>query len=148
MTPWKGVFFKVEEYLVEEQDVKARNTWYLVGDICENLGHLMDPWELPGLAHFCEHMLFLGTNKYPSENEYSRYISSHGGITNAFTGSDHTNYHFDIAPDHLAVSLFLLCFIVFIRPKEADREGRGGRRAGRQQRLLNCHDLVLWSRMK
>uniref|UniRef100_A0A914S5H5 Peptidase M16 N-terminal domain-containing protein n=1 Tax=Parascaris equorum TaxID=6256 RepID=A0A914S5H5_PAREQ len=56
-------------------------------------------------------MLFLGTNKYPSENEYSRYISSHGGITNAFTGSDHTNYHFDIAPDHLAVSLFPLCFI-------------------------------------
>uniref|UniRef100_F1KTK3 Insulin-degrading enzyme n=1 Tax=Ascaris suum TaxID=6253 RepID=F1KTK3_ASCSU len=79
-----------------------------------NVGHLMDPWELPGLAHFCEHMLFLGTNKYPSENEYSRYISSHGGITNAFTGSDHTNYHFDIAPDHLAGALdrfvqFFLC---------------------------------------
>lgn len=67
----------------------------------------MDPWELPGLAHFCEHMLFLGTDKYPSENEYSKYISSHGGMTNAFTASDHTNYFFDIAPDYLSVSLHL-----------------------------------------
>ncbi|KAK6052644.1 peptidase, M16 family, partial [Cooperia oncophora] len=35
-----------------------------------NVGSLMDPWELQGLAHFCEHMLFLGTDKYPKENEY------------------------------------------------------------------------------
>jgi len=26
-------------------------------------GHMVDPEELPGLAHFCEHMLFLGTKK-------------------------------------------------------------------------------------
>lgn len=81
-------------------------------DVC--VGHLMDPWDLPGLAHFCEHMLFLGTDKYPSENEYSKYISSHGGVTNAFTASDHTNYHFDIAPESLKDALdrfvqFFLC---------------------------------------
>ncbi|KAK6035998.1 peptidase, M16 family, partial [Cooperia oncophora] len=35
-----------------------------------NVGSLMDPWELQGLAHFCEHMLFLGTDKYPKENEF------------------------------------------------------------------------------
>ncbi|VDN41544.1 unnamed protein product [Gongylonema pulchrum] len=69
-----------------------------------NVGHLMDPWELPGLAHFCEHMLFMGTDKYPSENEYSKFISSHGGVTNAYTSADHTNYHFDIAPEYLSVS--------------------------------------------
>ena len=38
-----------------------------------NIGHMSDP--IPGLAHFCEHMLFLGTKKYPDENEYSRYLS-------------------------------------------------------------------------
>jgi len=27
------------------------------------LGQMLDPEELPGLAHFCEHMLFLGTKK-------------------------------------------------------------------------------------
>lgn len=35
-------------------------------------GHLMDSWDLPGTAHFAEHMLFLGTAKYPEENEYSK----------------------------------------------------------------------------
>ena len=28
-----------------------------------NTGHMSDPVDLPGLAHFCEHMLFLGTEK-------------------------------------------------------------------------------------
>uniref|UniRef100_A0A8R1TWN1 Insulin-degrading enzyme n=2 Tax=Onchocerca TaxID=6281 RepID=A0A8R1TWN1_ONCVO len=78
-----------------------------------NVGHLMDPWNLPGLAHFCEHMLFLGTDKYPSENEYSKFISSHGGVTNAYTATDHTNYHFDIAPEHLhgALDRFVQFFL-------------------------------------
>lgn len=39
-----------------------------------NVGSMQDPWELPGLAHFCEHMLFLGTGKYPIENEYAKVI--------------------------------------------------------------------------
>ncbi|WKY12611.1 hypothetical protein Q1695_003870 [Nippostrongylus brasiliensis] len=70
-----------------------------------NAGHLMDPWELPGTAHFCEHMLFLGTDKYPSENEYSKFISAHAGSTNAYTAADHTNYHFDVKPDQLEGAL-------------------------------------------
>ena len=42
------------------------------------IGHMCDPKELPGLAHFCEHMLFLGTEKFPVENEYPRFLSEHG----------------------------------------------------------------------
>ena len=30
-----------------------------------NIGSLLDPKEYQGLAHFCEHMLFMGTKKYP-----------------------------------------------------------------------------------
>lgn len=41
-----------------------------------HVGHLSDPWEVPGLAHFLEHMLFLGTEKYPDENEYTQ-VSNH-----------------------------------------------------------------------
>lgn len=44
-----------------------------------NVGHFSDPKDLPGLAHFCEHMLFLGTSKYPDEASYTNYLSSHGG---------------------------------------------------------------------
>ena len=56
-----------------------------------HIGHMSDPVNLPGLAHFCEHMLFLGTEKFPDENEYSKFLSQHGGSFNAFTSSDHTN---------------------------------------------------------
>ncbi|KAK0074312.1 hypothetical protein PV326_012560, partial [Microctonus aethiopoides] len=65
------------------------------------IGMLSDPDELPGLAHFCEHMLFLGTAKYPDLNEYRSYLSQHGGITNAETNLDYTNYYFDITPEYL-----------------------------------------------
>lgn len=62
---------------------------------------MSDPKEVPGLAHFCEHMLFLGTTKYPAQNEYSKYLSQHGGSSNASTHLDHTNYYFDVDPDNL-----------------------------------------------
>src|SRR5690606_32633993 len=35
--------------------------------------------EHPGIAHFLEHMLFLGTEKYPKEAEYRSHIQSNGG---------------------------------------------------------------------
>jgi len=70
-----------------------------------HIGHMSDPRELPGLAHFCEHMLFLGTERYPDENEYSKYLSVNGGSHNAFTSPDHTNYFFDISPDKLEGAL-------------------------------------------
>lgn len=70
-----------------------------------HIGHMSDPVNLPGLAHFCEHMLFLGTSEFPDENEYSKFLSAHGGSFNAFTSSDHTNYYFDVAPDHITGAL-------------------------------------------
>ncbi|XP_072943184.1 insulin-degrading enzyme isoform X2 [Epargyreus clarus] len=78
-----------------------------------NVGYLSDPDELPGLAHFCEHMLFLGTEKYPEENEYNKFLSEHGGSSNASTSSDHTTYYFDVLPDHLgkALDIFAQFFI-------------------------------------
>lgn len=59
-------------------------------------GNLNDPEEAQGLAHFCEHMLFLGTAKYPEENSYNNFITTHGGTKNASTGEDNTNYYFNI----------------------------------------------------
>lgn len=39
------------------------------------VGSLHDPLEAQGLAHYLEHMLFMGTTKYPEENEYSNVSS-------------------------------------------------------------------------
>ncbi len=60
------------------------------------VGSSAEPDEFPGLAHFLEHMLFLGTDQYPNPDDYINYISDHGGNHNAFTAFDHTNYFFDI----------------------------------------------------
>ncbi|XP_026283757.1 insulin-degrading enzyme [Frankliniella occidentalis] len=69
------------------------------------VGYMSDPDDLPGLAHFCEHMLFLGTEKYPDENKYNQFLSQNAGRCNAFTSTDVTNYYFDVAPDHLKETL-------------------------------------------
>jgi insulysin len=77
------------------------------------VGHLSDPDTLPGLAHFCEHLLFMGTTKYPNENEYNVFLTNHGGSSNAYTDMEATNYYFDVASDHLygAMDRFAQFFI-------------------------------------
>jgi hypothetical protein len=38
-----------------------------------------------GLSHYLEHMLFMGSAKYPDEHEYDEFLAAHGGSSNAFT---------------------------------------------------------------
>ncbi len=64
-----------------------------------------DPRGRGGLAHFLEHMLFLGTDKYPDAAEYERFITEHGGTHNAYTSFENTNYFFDINAPDLPVAL-------------------------------------------
>ena len=61
-----------------------------------NIGSLTDKPDEQGLAHFCEHLLFMGTEKYPSENDYDDYLSKNGGFSNAFTKDDKTVFYFDV----------------------------------------------------
>ncbi len=70
-----------------------------------HVGSGSDPEGREGLAHFLEHMLFLGTEKYPDPAEYARFITSHGGSNNAYTSFDHTNYFFDVNHAHLEGAL-------------------------------------------
>ena len=60
-----------------------------------HVGAALDPEPLYGVAHFLEHMLFQGTEKYPGENEYSEFIGNNGGYDNAYTSLTDTNYHFE-----------------------------------------------------
>lgn len=86
---------------------------------------MSDPESLPGLAHFCEHMLFLGTEKYPNENDYTTYLSQSGGSSNAATYPLMTKYHFYVAPDKLdgALDRFAQFFIApLFTPSATERE--------------------------
>lgn len=70
-----------------------------------NVGHFNDPKDRQGLAHFLEHMLFLGTSKYPDGSEYQKFISQHGGCNNAWTATEHTCFYFDIHHQHFNEAL-------------------------------------------
>lgn len=69
------------------------------------VGSSGDPEGRGGLAHFLEHMLFLGTAKYPQAGEYQQFMSAHGGNQNAYTAFEDTNYHFDVDRDSLEPAL-------------------------------------------
>lgn len=71
-----------------------------------NVGSFADKkYSVLGLAHFCEHLLFMGTEKYPEENEYSSYLAKHSGHSNAYTAAEHTNYYFEVDSGHLEGAL-------------------------------------------
>mmetsp|Transcript_40178 Transcript_40178/g.45725 ORF Transcript_40178/g.45725 Transcript_40178/m.45725 type:complete len:944 (+) Transcript_40178:191-3022(+) len=81
--------------------------------------------ELAGEAHFLEHMLFMGTSKYPNENDYNIYLNQNGGSSNAYTDLEHTNYHLDVLPGSLdgAMDRLAQFFIEPLMKEEAlDRE--------------------------
>ncbi len=70
-----------------------------------HIGSGSDPRDWEGLAHFLEHMLFLGTDKYPEAGEYQEFIKNNGGGNNAYTSYGHTNYYFNISNDQFLPAL-------------------------------------------
>lgn len=90
-----------------------------------NVGHFDDPVEREGLAHFLEHMLFLGTKDFPEPGNFPRFVSQGGGHSNAWTGSEHSSYFFDIHHLHLfdALEQFSSLFInPLIRQEDTENE--------------------------
>ncbi|ORX72599.1 hypothetical protein BCR32DRAFT_237726 [Anaeromyces robustus] len=70
-----------------------------------NIGSAYDPENIPGLAHFCEHLLFMGTEKYPEESEYNQFLSQNGGYSNAYTTFKETNFFFEVNNNSLEACL-------------------------------------------
>lgn len=60
------------------------------------VGTFDSPEEYPGLAHFLEHMLFMGTKEFPGDHEFREFLEQHNGYTNASTFKDLTVYFCDI----------------------------------------------------
>ena len=64
-----------------------------------NIGSYSNPTDFQGLAHFLEHMLFLGSKKYPDEKYYNNNIKKYGGFSNAWTNMFETVYYFSVFND-------------------------------------------------
>ncbi len=67
-----------------------------------------DEWEpgKSGFAHFFEHMMFRGTEKYPAD-EYNRLVSEMGADANAYTSDDITCYYMVIPNAELETAMDL-----------------------------------------
>ena len=61
------------------------------------VGYYYDPEEKSGLAHYLEHMLFLGTKKFPEVGSYKKYLTENSGGANAYTSGNLTNYFFEVS---------------------------------------------------
>jgi len=80
--------------LVSDPDVARSAVALSVG-----VGYFFDPKEKMGLAHYLEHMLFLGTKKFPEAGSYKKYLTENSGSSNAYTGGAITNYFFEVSHD-------------------------------------------------
>lgn len=80
---------EIEVVLVSDPSVDKSAAALSVG-----VGLLHDPMTQQGMAHYLEHMLFLGTERFPDTNEYSEFMTKNGGAHNAYTWLDITNYMF------------------------------------------------------
>lgn len=78
--------------LLIHEPVESSTTASVSLAVSGGAGSFHDPVYRQGLAHFCEHMVFMGSEKYPGENEYDSYLSKHGGNSNAFTELETTCY--------------------------------------------------------
>lgn len=60
-----------------------------------NVGSCYNPDDCLGLAHYLEHMLFMGSDLYKGGDYFHQKVTENGGSSNAFTMEDNTQYYFD-----------------------------------------------------
>lgn len=63
------------------------------------------PLAYPGLAHFLEHLFFLGTKRFPVEDGLMRFVQGQGGQLNASTRERHTDFFFEVPLGAMAGAL-------------------------------------------
>ena len=85
---------EIEVILVSDPSAEKSAASLSVG-----VGLLHDPMSQQGMAHYLEHMLFLGTERYPDTKGYSDFMTKNGGAHNAYTWLEITNYMFKINND-------------------------------------------------
>jgi len=68
--------------------------------LCIHMGSFSDPPDIPGLAHFLEHMVFMGSKKFPDENSFDAFNRKVGGNDNASTDCETTVFYFETPRRH------------------------------------------------
>jgi len=84
----------------EDTEVVSLQVWFKVGSVYEKANE-------KGIAHFLEHMLFNGNDKY-AYGEAEALIESLGGHINAATSKEYTYYYVNIAAPYWKEALDVL----------------------------------------
>lgn len=103
----------------------ARKEKMAAAALCVGVGSFHEPEQLQGLAHFLEHMVFMGSSKYPRENYFDAFLNKHGGSDNAYTECERTVYKMEVHQKHLhrALDIFANFFVSpLIRKESMERE--------------------------
>jgi predicted Zn-dependent peptidase len=88
-------------------------------------GSRYEPVESHGLAHFVEHMLFCGTPRRPSVRALTGEVDAIGGLINAGTGKESTQYYVKCASEYGKQALDVLADMVrnsLFEDSEIERE--------------------------
>ncbi|MDD2059257.1 pyrroloquinoline quinone biosynthesis protein PqqF [Pseudomonas sp. GD03860] len=96
------------------------------------------PRAFAGLAHFLEHLLFLGNERFPLDDGLMRYVQRHGGQVNASTRERTTDYFFEVPQAAFAGGLERLCEML-ARPSFE-------RAAQAREREVIHAEFIAWSR--
>ena len=102
-----------------------KNTDKSAASMTVNTGFYNDPIHTQGLAHFLEHMLFMGTTKHKQENYFHQFINESGGSTNAFTMEETTTFYFQVLNKYFleGIDIFSEFFInPLLSPNAIERE--------------------------
>lgn len=89
------------------------------------IGSLDDPNQQLGLAHYLEHMVLMGSKRYPQPDNLAEFLKKHGGSHNASTASYRTAYYLEVENDALAPAVDRLADAIaepLLDPVNADRE--------------------------
>lgn len=87
--------------LVSDPDMKISSC-----SVGVNAGYLHDKFE--GTAHFLEHLLFMGSSKFPEQNTYHSYVQTCGGVDNAYTGDNITCYFLELETEFMEKGVEML----------------------------------------
>ena len=76
------------------------------------VGSRFESPEEAGMSHFIEHMLFKGSERYPTAQHISEAIEGIGGVFNGGTGKELTGYTAKVSSDHFVDALDVLVDMV------------------------------------
>jgi len=89
------------------------------------IGSLDDPEQQPGLAHYLEHMVLMGSVRYPQPDNLAEFLKMHGGSHNASTAAYRTAFYLEVENDALQPAVDRLADAIaepLLDPVNADRE--------------------------